>query len=109
MGIGVTPGLCLHFSRPVRRDCAFRRFLNVFALGWLILTLTRRVVFAGSFTAYGPETHRRSTGAPTTIQRSFSVLNPSTTFTIRIRSDGVSSAVISMNGVVVVGPSDFNQ
>jgi hypothetical protein len=64
---------------------------------------------AGTFTAFGPKTYVRDTGSPVTVTDSFSVLNPSTTYTLQVANNGISSAVISINGVQVVGPSDFNE
>src|SRR5947199_1385041 len=63
----------------------------------------------GTFTAFGPKTYVRDTGAPVTLSDSFSVLNPSTTYTLRVTNNGISSGVISINGVQIVGPDDFNQ
>src|SRR5436305_466272 len=63
----------------------------------------------GTFTAFGPKTYVRDTGAPVTVSDSFSVLNPSTTYTLRVTNNGISSGVISINGVQIVGPDDFNQ
>lgn len=63
---------------------------------------------------YGPETFTREAGAPQTATREFSAPNAGTEYTLIIRSgqDGsgrVSSATIAVNGVVIAGPSDFNQ
>lgn len=71
---------------------------------------------AGTFTAFGPQTFQRETGPPVTVSKTFTVLNPNTTYTLRINNGGlnadfarVSSAVITLNGVQVVGPNEFNQ
>ncbi|MBI3662842.1 MAG: Ig-like domain-containing protein [Acidobacteria bacterium] len=74
-------------------------------------------VFAGTFNAFGPENYRRESGPPVTVTKSFSVRNPSTTYKIQIYNGGmedgeferVSSSVITLNGVQIVGPSEFNQ
>lgn len=63
----------------------------------------------GTFTAFGPKTYVRDTGAPVAVSNSFSVLNPSTTYTLKVANNGISSGVISINGVQIVGPDDFNQ
>src|SRR5437867_10900709 len=91
---------------------------NSLALGLaaLLLLLYPAVSLAGTFTVFG-ETYQRGTGAPVTVTRSFNVLNPSATYTLRIDNGGlpsgqfcrVSSAVVGLNGVEVVGPSDFNR
>lgn len=71
---------------------------------------------AGIFTAFGPQNYQRGTGPPLTVTESFTILNPNTTYTMRINNGGligefgrVSSAVITLNGVQVVGPNEFNQ
>ncbi len=73
--------------------------------------------FAGTFNAFGPKTHPRETGDPVTVVDQFSVLNPSAQYTLRIHNGGlvdgefekVSSSVIKLNGVQIVGPDEFNQ
>jgi murein DD-endopeptidase MepM/ murein hydrolase activator NlpD len=63
---------------------------------------------------FGPETFVRSTEAPETIVRSFPVNLPLQDFTIAVqngegRHGRVSSAVVRLNGVQLLGPEDFNQ
>ncbi len=62
----------------------------------------------GTFKAYGPVSFVRGTDAPAPVNATFTVLDPSTTFTMRIDSSGVSSAVITLNGIVIFKQSDFN-
>src|SRR5215217_5360874 len=62
----------------------------------------------GTFKAYGPVNFMRGTDAPAPVNATFTVLDPSTTFTIQIDSTGVSSAVIKLNGTVIFSQSDFN-
>src|SRR5712691_3988602 len=71
---------------------------------------------AGTFVARLPESFVRATGAPTAVDRAFTVLDPTTTFTLVIHNGGlnnefprISSAVVSVNGTEVAGPRDFNQ
>ncbi len=78
-------------------------------------------VSAGEFTVFGPQSYVRGPGPPVTEVRRFSVINPRTTYTLRIDNgrstersvDGeverVSSSVIRINGAQVVGPGDLNQ
>jgi hypothetical protein len=63
---------------------------------------------AGTFTAFGPQKYTRATGAPVTVSNSFTILNPNTQYTLHVDNSGVSSAVISVNGTQILGPSDFN-
>src|SRR5262249_35110449 len=54
----------------------------------------------GTFKAYGPVSFVRGTDAPAPVNATFTVLDPSTSYTIQIDSSGVSSAVIKLNGIV---------
>jgi hypothetical protein len=71
---------------------------------------------AGTFVVFGPETYRYAPGKPTPQSTAFTVLNPATTYTLRIHNGGlsnefsrVSSAVITLNGLEIAKPNDFNQ
>jgi len=72
--------------------------------------------FAATFTARPPENFVRGSGQPATVTRTFTVLDPTTTFTLVIHNGGlnnefrrVSSAVVTVNDREVAGPSDFNE
>ncbi|NIN36507.1 MAG: hypothetical protein GTO60_16020, partial [Gammaproteobacteria bacterium] len=74
-------------------------------------------LFAGDVTFFGPKQYTRNKGKPVTETDTF-ICPPNYTgsgFTLRLingDSQGknrVSSAVITVNGVQVMGPSDFNQ
>lgn len=98
------------------RSSRDRRAPRTAGLLWLCL-LASAPAAAGTFTAFGPETYRRDTGAPVTIVKSFSVLNPNTSYVLRVHNGGmedgdfekVSSSTITMNGTEVLGPNDLNQ
>jgi Tol biopolymer transport system component len=72
---------------------------------------------AGTFTAFGPQSYQRGTGAPVTVTTTFSVLNPNTQYTLRAFNGGlqdsqtelVSSGFVTVNGVQVIGPNNFGQ
>jgi hypothetical protein len=72
---------------------------------------------AGTFTPFGPQSYVRTTGTPVTVTNSFTVVNPSTQYTLQAFNGGlqndqtelVSSTVVTVNGVQVIGPSNFNQ
>jgi hypothetical protein len=69
---------------------------------------------AATYPAFGPERFVRTTGGPTVITRTFSALDPGAVYTLQIvngagNTERLSSAVITLNGVVIAGPSDFNQ
>src|SRR5262245_32207971 len=62
----------------------------------------------GSFTLFGPEPHHRTTGAPNTFTNTFSASGTTGQYVMRVTSSGASSGTISLNGIPVFGPSDFN-
>jgi hypothetical protein len=83
---------------------------------FLLLVPFSFVSLGDTFAVFGPEDFIRGTGKPVAQTRTFSVFNPQCAATLRIDNGGlhgqyarVSSAVITLNGVQVVGPSDFNQ
>lgn len=85
-------------------------------IGVLVMAATT-LAQAGTFTAFGPQDYQRGTGAPVTVTNTFSVLNPNTQYTLKAFNGGrqddvtelVSSGVVTVNGVQVLGPSNFNQ
>ncbi len=93
------------------------RFTNHFLTQIVLIGLFISPGFTTTFTAYGPETFQRGTGVPVTVTRSFTVFNSNTTYTLKIYNGGlvdsefdkVSSSVISLNGLQIVGPDEFNQ
>src|SRR6266853_2165735 len=82
-----------------------------------LLTACATPVHAGTFTVFGPKNYVRGTGAPVTVTDTFTVLNPSTQYTLKAFNGGlentqtelVSSSIVTINGVQVLGPSNFNQ
>ncbi len=72
---------------------------------------------AHTLTVYGPESFIRNTGKPVIVTHTFTVLTSNNACTLKIYNGGmedsgfkrVSSAVISLNGVQVVEPNEFNQ
>src|SRR2546425_6924444 len=91
---------------------SIRRFwIRIIAVLPVLLLLAVRVsnCFAGTFVAYGPTGFTRTTEVPSPVGVNFAVLNPATTFTIRIDNQTVSSAIITLNGTEVFGVNDFNQ
>jgi hypothetical protein len=82
--------------------------LRCAAIGALIAS-SPTLGLAGTFTAFGPRQYQRNTGTPVTEAVSFSVRNPVAPYFIRIESDGVASAVVTLNGTSVALPRDFNQ
>src|SRR6266568_7302852 len=81
--------------------------LGVLALG-LVLVFCGFAA-AGSFLAFGPTQYVRDNGKPGPVVQTFSILDPSTTYTLRIDSNGVSRAIVSLTGVAIFTERDFNQ
>jgi hypothetical protein len=71
---------------------------------------------AGQFEAYGPQIIVRESGVQS-VTTQFSVLNPSTTYTLRLKNgsmvdeqyEPVANTTVTLNGVVVVAPNEFTQ
>jgi len=87
------------------------------ATAGVILLMAVVVARAGTFVAFGPVAYTRGTGAPQTVTNTFSVINPSTQYTLKAFNGGlqdsstelVSSSVVTINGVGIVGQNNFNQ
>ena len=58
------------------------------------------------FTVFGPRTLTRTAGPPNVFDFTFSAANPSLPYTLRIDNHGVDSAIVILNGVQIIGPSD---
>ena len=77
--------------------------------------------FAGTFTAFGPQSYVRGNGKPVAVSNSFSILNPNTQYTLRVEAarmdedhdqdsddgDPRARARILLNGTEVVSFKDF--
>jgi archaellum component FlaG (FlaF/FlaG flagellin family) len=93
-------------KRTVRMRCP---------LGFLCLLLCGSMQTAyGQTSIFGPRIYTRNSGRPQPVTAQFSVGDPSGDFTLVVRNGGaqdgrVSSALIKVNGAVVVDPSEFNQ
>ncbi|MGH7831720.1 MAG: hypothetical protein ACREP8_16260, partial [Candidatus Binatia bacterium] len=91
-------------------------YLSFFLTAAVLISLPS-AAFSGNFVAFGPQSYTRGSGSPVTVTNSFAVLNPNTTYTLKIYNSGltdgefekVSSSVISLNGVQIAGPNEFNQ
>ena len=76
-----------------------------------------QTVSAGDFTAFGPKEYTRRIGAPATSIETFSVRDPDAKYTLHIyngsmprqKEGEISSAVIELNGIPILKPSDFSQ
>jgi len=93
-------------NRQIRCDVA--RHATRAALIAFLFVLIPSATYAGTFVAFGPQQYIRQDAKPTAIANTFTVLDPATSFTLRVDSSGVSSAIITLNGVVIFKESDFN-
>src|SRR5213594_3182884 len=97
------------FLRNPRAAVCWLIFLPVFAAAG--------GAFGATFTVRTPENFVREAGKPATVTtQPFTVPDPATSFTLVVHNGGsnnefrrVSSAIISVNGKQILGPSDFNQ
>jgi hypothetical protein len=84
------------------------------ALGLVMFPIPSAAV---EFTVFGPQEFTRNRKGPATVTVNFSVLSPGSFYVVRVfngDTDGsarnrVSSAVIAINGIDVIGPEAFNQ
>ncbi len=88
--------------------------LNVLILV-LVLFGTTSSTSAGTFVVFGQDYKKTKTGPMTSTER-FTVNKPGAGYTLRVFNGGahglsthVSSAVVSLNGRQILGPSDFNR
>jgi RHS repeat-associated protein len=102
--------------KATRHGGALQFWRAVLSVGALLIAGTTSA-HAGTFTAFGPQDYTRGTGAPVTVTNTFSVLNPNTQYTLKAFNGGlqdnqtelVSSGFVTVNGVQVLGPNNFNQ
>lgn len=88
-----------------------------YALYTVLLAVSSMYSWAGTWNPYGPVTYTRGTGTAVTVTNTFSIQNPNTQYTLHLQNGGlqddttdfVSSTIITVNGVVIVGQNDLNQ
>lgn len=92
------------------------RILRAFSIFAFLGCTFPLLVRAGTWVAF-QNSYTRGTGSPVTVTSTFSLLNPNTQYTLKAFNGGlqndttelVSFSIVSLNGVQVVGPSNFNQ
>ena len=85
----------------------------LFICGFITTNLPRSV-WCNELSIFGPKTYIRESQKPQVVSHTFSVADPSGTFTLVVKNgrngqDRVSSAILRINGKQILGPSDFNQ
>src|SRR5438132_7386279 len=93
-----------------------RRITSKINSAVFLLVVFSSLSYGGTFIARPPESFVRVADKPKTFSRTFTVLDPTTTFTLVIHNGGlknefgkVSSAVVVVNGVEIAQPNDLNQ
>jgi FG-GAP-like repeat len=73
------------------------------------------IAVSGTWSAFGPESFVRTSGGSIATPRTFSVLNPNTSYTLRINNGGAkgefarATGFVFLNGVQIAGPNDLNR
>src|SRR6266853_1642081 len=95
-----------------RGDAGRSRFVGTvwpfLLISFALSFLSPLIAHAGSFAVFGPTRYVRDTGKPFTVSSNFTVLGPTAPYTLRIENSDVASAVVVLNGVLILGPSDLN-
>jgi hypothetical protein len=86
------------------------------SVAFTLLVLLPSMSRAGTWVAF-QNSYTRGTGSPITVTSTFTLLNPNTQYTLKAYNGGlqntsaelVSSSVVFLNGVQVLGPNNFNQ
>ena len=90
----------------------WRRLIRVFISAFLLITGSNFAL--GQTAVFGPEKYFRGTEEPQKVTKTFSIQNSQGEFTLVVQNgEGkrgkVSSAVVRLNGVEVVGPNELNK
>lgn len=96
---------------------AARARLTHFALFAVLIALFPSLAHGGTWVPFGPLTYVRGTGDAVIVTNAFSLLNPSTQYTLHVVNGGLgdsttelaSASIITINGVQVVGANNFNR
>src|SRR5262245_2003293 len=84
------------------------KWIPRFVLSVLALAILAPMLFGGTFVGFGPVRYVRTSDKPAPETRTFSVLDPAASYSLRIDSSKISAAVITLNGVDIFTEKDFN-
>lgn len=92
-------------------------FANLTILVAVLVMLFPNLCQAGTWIPFGPKSYTRGTGIPVTMTDAFTLLNPGTQYTLKAFNGGlqntstelVSSSIVTLNGVQILGTNNFNQ
>src|SRR4051794_8691361 len=93
-----------HTDAPAPRNLT--RYATL-AVCIVMVALTAVRTRGGTLTVFGPQVLTRTTGAPNVYTFTFTVPNVALAYTLHIDTDGLASAVVTLNGTDVVTPNDF--
>src|SRR5687767_760031 len=88
-------GFCTVVARGAFTRLAYR---PIRMLACVLVALSAISSFAAEVTVFGPQTYSRGRGRPVAVKKTFRVPAPSGRYTLRVRNEGVTSAVIRLNG-----------
>jgi len=80
---------------------------SLLLLSLIALLLSAAGAHAAPFNIFGPKTYTRASGTPAAQNESFQVRNASLPYQLMFHNGGLTSAVVTLNGVEVLGPKDF--
>ena len=83
------------------------RLLGSLGIVIVFCLLAAPVPRAGTVTVFGPQTLTRTTGSPNVFTFNFVTGATTSPFLLHIDNHGVTSAVVTLNGVQILGPNDF--
>jgi hypothetical protein len=89
----------------LQQTWARRRLATLAVLVWAVVSCAS---VAATVVVFGPQTYQRGAGTPTNVTQTFRVDHPAAQYTLRVTNNGVTSAVITLNGVRIIGPSDLH-
>jgi hypothetical protein len=72
-----------------------------------LVALSGVVSVSAEILVFGPEKFVRQTGQPVTVTKTFRVDQPLKRFLLRVTNHGVTSAIVAVNGQLVLQPGDF--
>ena len=96
-------------QRTVRRIVASKRVRSLACravLGAALLVAATTGPRAGNFNVFGPQTLTRTEGRPNIFTFTFAATNTTIPYTLRVDDHGVNSAIVTLNGVQIIGPDD---
>src|SRR5262245_55018569 len=106
---------CPFWTKATGTKAAGERWI-VRAVALILVSWLAPPAWAAPAVVFGPQSYTRSTGAPVTVTSNFTVASPANPYVLHLDNGGangefsrVTSATVSLNGVEILKPSDFNQ